>query len=150
MEYIGKLQEMNACQEAVDWCQDYEGLEAAWLACERADWMLWLIGKTIKDGDAQKPLVLVACECARLALPYVPEGEDRPLKAIETAEAWARGDSSATIGMIETAAGAAAETAAWAAETAAGAAAETAARAAGQKQCADIVRKYYPEAPTLA
>jgi hypothetical protein len=57
--------------------------------------MLWVIGKTVgPPGDAsRKPLVMAACECARLALPYVSAGEERPLRAIETAEAWCRDET---------------------------------------------------------
>jgi hypothetical protein len=42
-------------------------------------------------SDERRPLVLAACECARLALPYVPNGETRPLAAIKAAERWAHG-----------------------------------------------------------
>ena len=142
-----KLQKLNACKEAVEWCQDYDSIKDAWQACKRGDWMLWLIDKTIKYYADKKPLVLVACECARLALPYVAKGEERPLKAIEVAESWVRGEST----LDEVRAAEAAGTAAWAAGTAAEAAwaARTAAWAAALSQCADIVRKYYPEAPKI-
>ena len=36
-------------------------------------------------------VVMAACKCARLALKHVQKGEDRPLKAIQTAEAWCKG-----------------------------------------------------------
>jgi hypothetical protein len=39
--------------------------------------------------------VLLACRVARESLRYVPEGELRPLRAIETAERWVRGEASA-------------------------------------------------------
>jgi hypothetical protein len=38
-------------------------------------------------------VVRAACDCARTALRYVPGGEDRPRLAIETAEAWCRGEA---------------------------------------------------------
>ena len=60
----------------------------AWEQCERGDWLLWLAEKRRVD---RKLLVLAACKCARLALPHVKTGELRPLKAIETAEAWSAG-----------------------------------------------------------
>ena len=37
--------------------------------------------------------VLCACACARTALRHVPAGDLRPLRAIETAERWARGEA---------------------------------------------------------
>ena len=55
--------------------------------------MLWLLGRIAGPAwsDSRKPLVLAACECARLALPYTTD--PRVLKCIETAEAWTRGDA---------------------------------------------------------
>jgi len=56
----------------------------------RGDWALeWLV----KQGVDHRAVVLAACECARLALVHVPDGEERPRKAIEAAEAWARGEA---------------------------------------------------------
>ena len=91
--------------------------------------------------------MLVACECARLALPYVPKGEKRPLKAIEVAEAWVRGE--VTIEEVRDVADAAdAAYAAYAADAAyttyAACAADAAARKNILAKCADIVRKHYP------
>jgi hypothetical protein len=87
------LRRLGACAEAIEWAAGYDTLEAAWSACRRGDWMLWLLGRTCKCGDDQhRGMVLAACACARLALPHVPEGEPRPLVAIETAERWARGE----------------------------------------------------------
>lgn len=42
---------------------------------------------------SRQALVLLAAACARTALRYVPAGEERPRLAIETAEAWARGEA---------------------------------------------------------
>jgi hypothetical protein len=80
--------------------------------------MLWFAAK---NAD-RKIVILAACACARTALKYVPEGEARPRIAIETAEAWARGE--ATLGQVSAAAHAAhAAYAAYAADAAAYAAA---------------------------
>ena len=165
IEILGKL---GACREAMDWAKDYESFQDCWNKCERGDWLLWLCGRLSSkpESDGRKKLVWVACQCARLALPYVKKGEDRPLKAIETAEAWATGN--AAIDDVRDAADAAADAAyaaadattdaavyaadaAYAAYAAAGAAAYAAyaaAYATGRKktlkQCADIVRDQYP------
>jgi hypothetical protein len=57
--------------------------------------MLWLIVNCdTADVSQMKKLVLAACRCARLALPFVRVGEDRPRLAIEAAEAWTRGEVS--------------------------------------------------------
>jgi len=104
-----ELVKLDACQEAVDWSQQFETFEEAWSRCERGDWMLWLMGKRAgePDSDSRRQLVLAACQCARLALPYVQKGEERPLKAIETAEKWARREDNITLKDVEAAAHAA-------------------------------------------
>ena len=131
------LFDVVACEEARDWARGYPTLDAAWAACPRGDWMLWLAARAIGEpgSDAHRRLVLAACECARTALPYVPAGEDRPIRAIEIAERWARREAGATIEHARTAAAFAAAYAAYAASTAASAAraafaAASAARAA--------------------
>ena len=50
----------------------------------------------------RRDLVKIACECARLSSQYVDKGEKRPLKAIETAEAWLR--QGASVDEVKTAA----------------------------------------------
>lgn len=44
---LAKLRRWNACQEAVEWLKasDHATLLSAWNACERPDWMLWLLHK---------------------------------------------------------------------------------------------------------
>ena len=163
--HITYLKKLNACNEAVEWAKDYPTLQQAWNNCERGDWMLWLAGKQsgTPETKSRKKLVLAACKCARLSLKHVPKGERRPIKAIQTAEKWANGDSSITLQDVRNAADAAAYAAyaaayaAYAADAAAAAAADTAAAAAYAadaaadarskvlKKCADIVRKDYPK-----
>ena len=101
--------------EARGWSTAREWPEA-WEPCEDARWMLHAAASV---GVDRCLVVLAACACARTSLRYVPEGEARPLRAIETAEAWARGE--ATAEQARTAAYAAydaAEAAAYAAEAA--------------------------------
>ena len=130
-------------------------------------------------SDERRPLVLAVCDCAELVSEYVPKGEDRPRKAIEAARKWADGNNSVSEQDVRNAATvtytaattAAATTAAYAATaayttvtyTAAATAAAYAATAAATaataddadarnrilKQCADIVRKHYPNPPKL-
>ena len=83
-----------ACTESLEWLSDRD-LDTAWAECPRGDWLLWL---TAKAGIDRKRLVMSACSTAREALRFVPEGEDRPRIAIETAEAWCR--SEATIEQV--------------------------------------------------
>ena len=140
--WTDRLTQLDACSDAVKWARGYDSLDTAWAACERADWMLWLAARVCEErgSEAHKRLVLAACACARTALRYVPDGEDRPRITIETAERWGRGettdaelDAAWAAGDAGDAAGAAASAAAWAAWAAgaawdAGAAAWAAAR----------------------
>ena len=66
-----QLAAIGACSEAVTWARKYRLPLAAWRACKRGDWMLWAVGKLAgpPGSDSRRPLVLAACECARLALP---------------------------------------------------------------------------------
>ena len=92
--WIRDLIALRACQEAVDWCRTQPDADTAWTKCERGDWMLWMAGRGSgkSGGRARRRLTLAACECARVRLPDVPDGEERPRVCIETAEAWARGE----------------------------------------------------------
>ena len=103
------LSRTQACAEAREWAKPYATLEAAWAACPRADWMLWLAAKGIGEigSPAHRQLVLAACDCARHALPHVRRGEKRPLAAIEIAERWARDELGVTLAQVRTAAAAA-------------------------------------------
>jgi hypothetical protein len=160
------LRRLNACPEAREWAKG-RTLRACWDESPRGDWLLWLAGRLEIDRPT---LVLAACACARTALRYVPAGDDRPRAAIETAEAWCRGEATldqaqeagaraaagATWAAAEAAeaaeAGAAAARAAWAAAEAAwaaagaaGAAAEAeAARVAAHAEHARLVRGIIP------
>ena len=107
MNLPGYLRSLGACTEAREWAEPYATLAEAWVACERADWLLWYAGKR---GVDRKILVRAACACARTVLPYVPVGEDRPHRAIEMAERWCNGR--ATIVEVRAAANAAAYAAA--------------------------------------
>ena len=108
-KHITYLNSLSACEKAVVWATQFPTLQKAWDKCERGDWMLWLIVKQAGGlvSKSRKKLVLTACKCARLALKYVPKEEKRPLKAIQTTEKWANGDSSISLDDIRNAANAA-------------------------------------------
>ena len=161
-EWLRIIKKMGACEEAVEWCKQFSTFEEAWAKCEHGDWMLWLLGKLSGEpgSDDRRKLVLVLCECARLALSYVREGEKRPLIAIETTEKWAKGEDNITLDDVKRAVHAAyavhaavhaaahaAADATYATVHAVHAAVHTA-YAATLKECADIVRAYY-KAPEL-
>jgi len=105
---ITKLRKLHACGEAVEWAETQPSFAAAWRNCQRGGWMLWLLTHTgCKQGSPKhRKIVLSACDCARLALDKVPDGDDRPRIAIETAESWAQGNG-ATLDQVKSAADAA-------------------------------------------
>lgn len=99
-----QIRALGACSEALDWLEAHDGsLYDAWRRCDRGDWLLWLAARV---GIDRRLVVLAACDCAEPALVYVPEGEERPRVAIETARRWAAGE--ATIADVNAAYGAAA------------------------------------------
>lgn len=164
MTWTDRLRTIEARAEAVAWAEPYLTAEEAWAACDRGDWMLWWAGREAGApwSEARRPLVLAACACARLALPHVPAGEARPLRAIETAESWARGEGATPEDMRAAVATVWASTAdasvagarAWA--SAAWAAAPDSDEATLRpcvdtlRECADLVRRFYPHPPTQA
>jgi hypothetical protein len=119
------LASKDACQSAMDWLGDRDSGHM-WAECERPDWLLWWAAHAVPRQE----LVLAACDCAELALRYVPQGEHRPRLAIETARRWARGE--ATVEEVR-----AADTAAIAAFLAAGNAAAYAALTAYAPRASD-------------
>ncbi len=66
-----------------------------WTTSDRGDWLLWFCSHMIGQPGwpSQQQVVLASCQCARLSLKFIKPTERRPLKAIETAEAWARGEA---------------------------------------------------------
>ena len=165
-DFLATLKTYNPCVAAFKFASQFDSWQAAWDACERGDWMLWIIAKTTKPTDDRKPIVRVACACARLALPYTKD--PRVLACIETTEAWTRGEATTEeVRIVRNGAYDAAYAAAYAAADAAYAAYAAAdadaayadadadaayaadARQRIQKQCAEIVRLSYPTAPTL-
>jgi len=88
---IAKMLPGPLCLEAREWLLRQPDARTAWETCRRGDWMLYQLGHA--RGVDRRQLVLAACECARLALRYVLAGEHRPRIAIETAEAWCRGEA---------------------------------------------------------
>ncbi len=108
--------------------------EASWLACERADWLLWIAARVL--APERKRVVWTACQCARTALKYTKD--PCVLACIEMTERWCR--DQATIEEVRKArhAAAAAAYAAYAANAAyADAAADAADAAANAAYAAD-------------
>ena len=137
------LKQLGACSDARGW-YDGRDSETAWRECARGDWLLWIAAKL---GVDRKLIVLAACDCAELAVAYLPRGEQRPQQAIETARAWCQG--TAPIEDVRSAAAYAAD-AAEASSMAAGDAAEASSMAAGAAADAASYAAYAAEASSKA
>lgn len=175
-DYILQIEKLNACKAAVSDARNYQTSQELWTACERGDWMLWLIART--RGDTEKSLrklTLAKARCAKLVLRLMKD--ERSRNAVAVAERLGLGQATReelAAACIEAAAAAAdyidaASCAAAAAVVAADityvctalAAAVCAAdafvcaaddddkRKETLKQCADIVRAEYPEVDVL-
>ena len=116
------LTELGACPEAVRWVGRRRSWRRAWEQCPRGDWLQWYARRAGTDG---RDVVRADAACARLVLHLVSEGEGRPLRAVEAAEAWA---DDPTLARAD----------------AARAAARAAAEADMHRQCADAVRRVIP------
>lgn len=97
------LERLGACDDAVKWARGITSPALACKACERADWMLWIVGRMsgTRESERRRHLVLVACRCARTALPHAKS--PRALEAIELAERWASVHESVTFAMLRSA-----------------------------------------------
>jgi hypothetical protein len=92
-KFLNLIKKFKPCDAAIDWIKSLpeSSLEEIWEACERPDWLYWLVDQVQIE---KKLIVLSACEIARTVLYLIPKEELRPLKAIEAAEGWCRGEVS--------------------------------------------------------
>jgi len=98
---IDLIEKYWPCLTAVKWLGDMAA-EEAWETCERGDWMLWTLQR--RHVDIQK-LTLAKVRCARLVEHLMID--ERSIKALQVAEAFAAGE--ATREELEIAADAAAD-----------------------------------------
>ena len=91
MNYIDRIEQMDACDGAMTWlrAEQHPTLDAAWAACPRGDWMLWLAAQC---GVDRVLLVRAAVGCARTALAYTTD--PRVAACLDTVEEWCDGCAS--------------------------------------------------------
>ena len=167
-----KLTAIGACPDAVAWAQAYPTLEAAWAACDRGDWMLWLAGRVSGEpgSESRRLVARAAASCARLALPAWKERhpEDDTVEAVilaaergdpeecrKASSSWASWASWAAAAASSASAASWAAASSWAAAEEAEAAEAEAeaveeARIKRLSECADLVRGFHPAPPELA
>lgn len=93
---ILKLQDLNACSEAIVWAGTYPSMQVAWDVCERVDWMIWLLSKTSGDraGSKRKELALIMCRSVTFMLPYIKKEKKKLVqKNLRAIRKWARSDA---------------------------------------------------------
>ena len=158
-----KLNKLGACEDAVEWARDYQTLEAAWAACRRGDWMLWLAARAAGEpgSESRRLVARAAAACARLALPAWKSRHPDDTTVEAAIVAAERGDPKECqkAAWAASASASAAAWAAWAASASAAAwaawaesAAESAASASHDSSLAassDIVRLHYPSPPVV-
>ncbi len=97
MNYIDQIASLWACRDAVGWLHEanHPTPQAAWNACSRPDWMLWLLGACANRGIVvnRRGLIIIVADIAGSTLRYVPTDEARPRFAIETIRRWACGEA---------------------------------------------------------
>ena len=156
------IRHLKPCQDALQWAANYTNPVQAWNECPRGDWMLWLLGKTNHSNpwtDGRKALLACCLDCAETAKHLWPEKQLEVISmSVAVLRCWIAGTASADAAKkarrdlyaAYAYAVAAAYVASAAAAYAAAYAAADAARENNQLQCADIVRRHFPNPPNLS
>jgi hypothetical protein len=125
--------------DMAEWVATQPDWETAWKSCDRADWILAIVGRTMVDGDWQSPerrkLAGVAAACARTAWEWMPEAGRACVLLVERHAA----GESVSREELRAARMAAADADA----------ADADAYAAARAECLAIVRAAYPDPPAL-
>ncbi len=89
-DYIKKLKELKACDEAIKYSLNFDTSQEAWDNCNRGDWMAWMAGKHagLPWSEKRKKLVLVSCKFTRLVWDKLPQASK---DCVELFEQWAGG-----------------------------------------------------------
>jgi len=100
--FITQLRALRACSEAREFADTHETLQAAWDACPRGDWLLWLIGQKCGPvgSDERRKLVGVCAAIAREVLPIFERrrpDDKRVRKCLELCERYASGDQAVSL-----------------------------------------------------
>jgi hypothetical protein len=94
MKFYEAMEEMGACKPAVNWLRENGyGLARAWKNCSRGDWMIWLCeAASWKPGwPTQEEIIQCVGYIVEDCLRLLPDDEDRPRIALETALDWCNG-----------------------------------------------------------
>jgi hypothetical protein len=72
-----------------DYALKFKEFSDFWNNCQDGRYLLLWAGHD--QSISRQQLIYAACQVARLVLPLIPEGENRPRMSIETAERWCKG-----------------------------------------------------------
>ena len=86
MNHIELLKSKEACFDAVEWAKYYPSFEAAWNACHRGDWMLWIAAKL---GVDKRKLTLAKGRCAETVIHLMKD--ERSVAAVKASIAYGNG-----------------------------------------------------------
>ncbi len=125
-DWHDRLDALCACADAREWAAQYESAQSAWDACERPDWMLWLL---VRLPETRVLGVRFATDVAERVVHLAGDARTEAAAAIAAARAWCDRPCEDTRSAAAAAAAAALERAAAAAAYAAYAAAYAAAAA---------------------
>ena len=158
------IQKYNPCNEGAEFAQQFETMAEVWAACNRPDWLFWILEKHAPLEKRQS--VKLAIHFAEAAIGnWKDEADQRPALAIQAAKTWLDDPTEENQAAAKAAAWAAAEAAdaaawaaawaaaagsswaawaaAWSARPAAWAARSTAAESAKAAAC-DTIRQFIP------
>ncbi len=93
-----RIAKHRPCRDAMEFARGYTSAAKAWRECQRPDWMLWILAKSIGGApwsDERKPLVACCLDCACTVKHLWPK--DRAEKtgtAVEVMRQWTKGKAS--------------------------------------------------------
>lgn len=78
----------RACKTGAEFARQYETMAEVWAACERADWLIWIL---VRLGGHDRELRLFACACAEIALYRIENPDPRSIEAVRVTRLFADG-----------------------------------------------------------
>lgn len=84
-----KLNQLLACNDAIEWVKEFDRAEDVYLKCNRGDWMLWYIYKSGIALQDKRKWIGCKVEIARQVQHLMKD--ERSIKALEIAELYSKG-----------------------------------------------------------
>src|SRR5512137_1112828 len=83
------LSNLRPCKDGYAFAMRFKTMAEVWDACERPDWLLWILDK--KGLPAERERRLFACWCAEQALALIPSPDPRSVEAVRVSREYAEG-----------------------------------------------------------